>query len=227
MKIGITTSETSYSNYPKWIVGNDAIEIVELSFEKYNLNSLTDCDGLVLSGGVDIMPENIDYANAPKEFYPIRDQFEKEVLELALKEKMPILGICRGLQLINMYFGGDLTLDLAEKNISHKKGELDKIHTIAVDKNSQFFQIVGQNKGEVNSAHHQAISQLAKGLNIACISADGVIEAIELNELNDQFLLAVQWHPERMSDQNSSFTKNIRSAFLEAASNYRIQNINA
>jgi putative glutamine amidotransferase len=225
MKIGITTSETSFANYPKWIKGDDDIEIIELSFEEKNIHSLAECDGLVLSGGVDIMHSNTDYENAPNQFYPKRDQFEKEILELALKEKMPILGICRGLQLINVYFGGDLTLDLAEKNFSHKKGELDKIHFVEVDKNSKLFQIIVQEKGEVNSAHHQAINQLANCLNITAISEDGVIEAVELKDINNPFLIAVQWHPERMLDQNSPFTKNIRGAFLEAASEYRIKNI--
>ncbi len=219
MKIGITTSETSFANYPKWIKGDDDIEIIELSFEKYDIISSVKCDGIVLTGGVDVMPSNVDYENAPSQFYPVRDQFEKEILALALLEKKPILGICRGLQLINLYFGGDLILDLGEKNLTHKKGETDRIHTINIDKNSKLFDIIGQEKGEVNSAHHQAINHLANCLNISAIDDGGIIEAVELNGEFNQFLVAVQWHPERMLDQNSPFTKNIRKAFLKAISN--------
>lgn len=219
MKIGITTSETSFANYPKWIKGDDDIEIIELSFEKYDILSSAKCDGIVLTGGVDVMPTNIDYENAPSQFYPLRDQFEKEILALALLEKKPILGICRGLQLINLYFGGDLILDLGGKNLTHKKGETDRIHSINICKNSKLFDIIGQEKGEVNSAHHQAINQLANCLNISAIDDGGIIEAVELNGEFNQFLVAVQWHPERMLDQNSPFTKNIRKAFLKAISN--------
>lgn len=223
MKIGITTSEISYANYPNWIKGVDEIEIIELSYEKYNLVSLAECDGVVLTGGVDIMPENTNYQNAPKLFYPKRDQFEKEILELALFEKKPILGICRGLQLINLYFGGDLILDLGKKNLAHKKGEVDKINIVNVNTNSLLYHIIGQEKGEVNSAHHQAINQLANCLNISAVSDDGVIEAIEYKDKMSDFMVAVQWHPERMQNQNSPFTKNIRKAFLEAALKYSIR----
>jgi putative glutamine amidotransferase len=214
MKIGITTSETSFENYPKWIKGTDDIEIIELSYETNDLLSLTECDGIVLTGGVDIMPESIEYDNAPQQFYPLRDKFEKEILALALLEKKPILGVCRGLQLINLYFGGDLILDLGPKNQTHKKGETDRIHSINIDKNSNLYQIVGQEAGEVNSAHHQAINRLAKCLNISAISSDGVVEAVECKPEIHPFLLAVQWHPERMKNQKSPFTKNIREAFL-------------
>jgi putative glutamine amidotransferase len=218
MKIGITTSETSYANYPKWIKGSDDIEIIELSYQKYNLDSFALCDAVVLTGGIDIMPENTNYDNAPAAFNEARDQFESEVLRLALYEKKPVLGICRGLQLINNHFGGDLYLDLAEKNDAHKKGKEDKIHEVYLDTNSLLFEITGQEKGRVNSAHHQSINQLADCLRVSAASGDGVVEAIELKDKTNQFLLAVQWHPERMNDQNSPFTKNIREAFLNTVS---------
>lgn len=222
MKIGITTSETSFHNYPKWIKGEDEIEIIELSYETHNLNDLKKCDGVVFSGGVDICPQNPEYENAPKLFNTVRDQFETEILRLALEQKMPILGICRGLQLINNYFGGDLQLDLGLKNNAHKKGKYDKIHEIYLDQKSQLFQITGQEKGFVNSAHHQAINNLANCLNIAAASLDGVIEAVELKDVSSQFLMAVQWHPERLEPADSPFSKNIREAFLKHISQQKI-----
>ncbi len=219
MKIGLTLSEANYSNYPVWLKGQEDIDIIELSFEKYNTDDVAICDGIVFTGGVDIMPENPDYKNAPLYFNSIRDKFESEVLKLAIEHKKPILGICRGLQLINTFLGGDLNLDLDEKNLIHKRDTEDKMHQVFVDKNSVLFEIVGEEMGEVNSAHHQSINQLAKGLIISATSADGEIEAVELGHLSEQFLIAVQWHPERMINQNSPFTKNIREAFLKRINN--------
>src|SRR5436190_24344952 len=113
MKIGITFSESNYANYPKWIKGDDKnIEIVELSYEKNNYQHVSTCDALVFTGGIDMEPVgNTDYPNAPSEFNVARDKFEIEVLRLAFQQKKPILGICRGLQLINVFKGGTLHLD--------------------------------------------------------------------------------------------------------------------
>jgi putative glutamine amidotransferase len=217
VKIGITVSEVNYSNYPKWLIGDDNIEIIELSFENNNIGDLINCDGLVLTGGVDIKPDKADYANAPKYFYPERDEFETKVLLKALDLKIPILGICRGLQLINVNFGGTLILDLGEnENEIHKRGDTDKIHEIYLDENSLLYKITQNGNGSVNSAHHQAVDKLGLGLKIAAKSPNGVVEAVELDNSEDQFLLAVQWHPERMTDQENPFTKNIREAFLNS-----------
>ncbi|MBP6755700.1 MAG: gamma-glutamyl-gamma-aminobutyrate hydrolase family protein [Bacteroidia bacterium] len=218
MKIGITFSETNYINYPRWIKGNDStIEIIELSYEENNLFDLKNCDAVVFTGGIDMDPiEKIEYANAPKEFNLARDQFEMAVLEKTLEARKPILGICRGLQLINVYLGGTLHLDNGEtKNKVHKKEAEDKIHPIQVEKNSLFYSIVKQEIGEVNSAHHQSIDKLGLGLKAVAHTEDGVIEVIESKNPEEQFLLAVQWHPERMSDLESPFSKNIRKSFIE------------
>lgn len=216
MKIGITFSEINYENYPKWIVGNDNVEMIHFSYEKNNIEDLAKCNGIVFSGGVDIKPENINYENAPRKFYPERDDFEERILEKSLELKIPILGICRGLQLINVYFGGSLILDLGEtENEIHKKGIADKTHDIEIREDSLLFNISGKTKGEVNSAHHQAVDKLGLGLKSVAESQNGVIEALELENLQDQFLLAVQWHPERMEDQNNPLKKNIREAFLK------------
>lgn len=216
MKIGITMSETNNANYPKWIKGNDTIEIIELSFEENNINEVITCDGIVLTGGVDICPdENCEYPNAPQNFNKKRDEFEKEVLRLSLETKKPILGICRGLQLINWYSGGTLHLDLGNKNNEiHKKGFEDKTHEVFVEKNSILHKIVKEDSGITNSAHHQAVNKLGENLKSVAFTNDGTIEAIELENPNEQFLIAVQWHPERMENQESPFSKNIRQAFL-------------
>ncbi|WP_396169878.1 gamma-glutamyl-gamma-aminobutyrate hydrolase family protein [Flavobacterium sp.] len=218
IRIGITFSESNYVNYPLWIKGNDSsISIIELSYHTNNLQDVSLCDAIVFSGGIDMDPlGNIVYANAPKKFNLARDQFELAVLQKALEEQKPILGICRGLQLINVFLGGTLHLDNGEAiNKIHRKEHEDKIHKIKVVKDSSFHSIVQQENGLVNSAHHQSIDILGPGLKAVAYSEDGVIEAIESSNPKKQFLIAVQWHPERMTDLENPFCKNIREALLE------------
>ena len=218
MKIGLTFSESNYANYPRWIKETDStIEIIELSYEVNNLQDVALCDAIIFTGGIDMDPiKKVAYANAPKEFNLARDRFEMAVLAKALDEKKPILGICRGLQLINVYWGGSLHLDNGEdKNKIHRRESEDKIHRIQVEKDSLFYSIVQQEFGNVNSAHHQSIDVLGLGLKAVAHSEDGVIEVIESANPDEQFLLAVQWHPERMEDLESPFSKNILRALLE------------
>ncbi len=225
LKIGITQSETNYANYPQWIKGQDDIDIIELSYDRNNFEDVALCDGVVLTGGIDSHPKfyladfDLNYPRAPKEFAIYRDEFELAVLDLAIQQKKPVLGICRGLQLINIFFGGTLLLDVGNNNIAThvKMNNIDKEHTVSVEKDSLFFDIVHQKEGIVNSAHHQAIDMLGKKLKAVAYSNDNLIEAIELKNADNAFLLAVQWHPERMSDPEHPFTKNIRKAFLEAS----------
>ena len=226
LKIGITQSETNYADYPRWIKGQDDIEIIELSYDLNNIQDVALCDGIVLSGGIDSHPKfylddfDLNYPRAPKEFAIFRDEFELTVLDLALQQKKPVLGICRGLQVINVFFGGTLLLDIGDRNIGFhaKTNNIDKQHAVFVEKDSLFFNIVQQEKGTVNSAHHQAIDVLGGQLKAVAFSDDNFIEAIELVDVKKPFFLAVQWHPERMMPQENPFTKNIRQAFLTASS---------
>jgi putative glutamine amidotransferase len=222
MKIGLTFSETNFHNYPKWIKENDEnIEIIVLSYEENNLEAVTNCDAVVLTGGIDMKPiEKVAYENAPSAFNVPRDLFETEVLKLCLEQKKPILGICRGLQLINVYKGGTLHLDNGKtQNEIHKKEEFDKTHPIRVEEDSLFYKIVNQKKGEVNSAHHQSIDKLGMDLKATAFSEDGVIEVIESTNPEKQFILGVQWHPERMNDFENPFSKNIRTALINTICN--------
>lgn len=227
MKIGLTYtgSEKKHLNYVNWLKGNDAIEVVELSYPKNNFpegmplaKELQSCDALVFSGGIDVHPSiyknpKLDYENAD-EFDLKRDEFEIDAFKIAQEKKMPVLGICRGLQLINCILGGNLKQDLGELNKTHKGGP-DKIHSINVEVNSLLENIVHIKNGNVNSAHHQAINELGQGLKINARAEDGTIEGVERNENGKPFLLAVQWHPERMEDKQSPLSKNIRNRFIE------------
>src|SRR5438105_15125407 len=128
MNIGLTYtgSEEKHINYVNWLKQNDNINIVTLSAEtKENKGSISDCDALVLSGGIDVHPgyynsNNFVYPNMPQQFYEKRDAFEISVFADARKRKLPVLGVCRGMQLINCILGGSLQQDLAAKNSIHK-----------------------------------------------------------------------------------------------------------
>jgi putative glutamine amidotransferase len=209
MKIGLTYTGTDWKheNYVKWLTGEDAdIEVVRLDVELGNLHDMQDCDGLVLSGGVDIDPElydgGVEYAKAPVDGWQTeRDLFEQATLLMAWERGLPVLGVCRGLQLINVSLDGTLVQDLGVTGdeVHENVMGVDKQHPVYVVAGSLLAVVAGREEGVVNSAHHQAIDRLGEGLKINCRAADGTIEGIEWADREGRpFLLGVQWHPERM-----------------------------
>ena len=224
--IGVTVTEARYENYPKWIKDDDAdIEIIELSAENQNWDQIEDCDGILLTGGIDMHPQFYDsaerhYPFAPVTFNTQRDEFEMHVFETALNLEHPILAICRGHQLVNVALGGNLIQDLGQGNEIHKRGELDKQHEVKTEPGSLLQQISGD-AGHINSAHHQAVDHLSDELIANCVSPDGVVEGAEWKDKEGKpWLLTVQWHPERILDKETNpFSKNIREAFIKAVRN--------
>ena len=227
IKIGLTFSETRYANYPKWILGEAYnIEIVELHWEKHSSDevwdAVEDCDGIVLTGGVDIHPEfyeneRLQFPNGDGVFNKERDEFEMHVFETALNFKKPILGICRGLQLINVALGGDLIQDLEEAGkLNHRRmNDKDDVHEVSIVEGSLLHSIVNSTTGKVNGVHHQAIGRLSDELIVSATSPDGVIEAVEWKDKEDEaWMLCVQWHPERMTAGAAVSTK-VREVFLK------------
>lgn len=167
-------------------------------------------DGLVLTGGHDLSPHL--YKQEPRqsigEILPDRDQFEMALLSQAIKQGKPVLGICRGLQLINVYYGGTLYQDLSENEqivLQHNQRTPGKhaTHQILIEANTRLEQIL-EGQTMVNSFHHQAINQLGQGLQVSARSNDQVIEAIEAESDN---ILAVQWHPELSIESNPASIK--------------------
>lgn len=228
LTIGITNTSSHYSNYPRWIKGGDtSIKILQL--QHGNLDDLKLCDGIVLSGGIDTHPtfynnKRIDYPNAPNQFDAARDEFEISIFKYALEHTIPVLAICRGMQLVNSALGGDLIQDIEEigKPDHRREGESDRLHEIKVLKDSFLYEITETENGIVNSAHHQAIRIIADDLIVSAFSKDGVAEAAEWkNKNNKPFLLCVQWHPERLVSpvKENPFEKNIRKEFLNAVKN--------
>lgn len=229
IRIGLTVTEARHENYPAWIKGGDEnIEIVELSWEKQNWDDIEDCDGIVLSGGVDTCPrfyenERTDYPNKPDSWNEKRDEFEMHVFETALNFDHPVLAICRGLQLVNVALGGDLIQDLEEagKNDHRRHNDVDGQHAVTIKSGSLLNEVSGNTSGNINSAHHQAVGRISDELMVSGVSPDGVVEAIEWKvKEGEPWLLAVQWHPERMLDKESNpLSKNIREKFIEAVKN--------
>jgi putative glutamine amidotransferase len=217
--IGITDCE-KYSNYEKWILAEPDVMVIQLGAKFSNSQDVEKCNGILITGGEDIHPgfygKEINYPNAPSEFEIARDEFEIEIFKRAQQNKLPVLGICRGLQLINCVLGGTLKQDLGKLNDTHTRvSKDDKIHEVTIDASSMLFRISNVSTQNVNSSHHQSIDKLGEGLKINCVAEDGTIEGIEGPNLNDQFLLAVQWHPERMLDQSNPLSKNIKKSFLQ------------
>jgi len=160
-------------------------------------------DGLILSGGHDVSPYNYGQEPSQKlgETFPERDTYEMILLEESKKRNIPILGICRGSQLINVAAGGTLYQDLSLipgnilKHNQVAKPTL-KTHMIKIEENSVIASIFGK-ETMVNSFHHQAIDKVADEFRIVARASDGVIEAIEHKTY--KFLVAVQWHPEMLA----------------------------
>lgn len=201
------------------------VEVVKLSFHDKNAAEVKSCDGILFSGGEDVHPSLYGKPEFVEEYglkdiIPDRDQFEYEVIKKALEEKKPVLGICRGLQLINVYLGGTLLPDIPSLSKSTAHGKIsgqDQIHEIRVESLSMLHDITGQEKGQVNSAHHQGVDKPAGNLKISAFSEPSVVEAMEWkNPFNKSWLLLVQWHPERMQDPSSPFSGNLKKAFLKA-----------
>ena len=227
-KIGISYTTTNFPYYWNWFNAADLqeVELVRLSFEEKNEEDIKECDGFILTGGIDIEPSlykgKPDYALAPDSFQKERDLFEEKIYRYAKEHALPLLGICRGFQLVNVLEGGKLVQDLGKSNEQHKKETTDKEHEIAVVKNSYLFDWTHQAVGRVNSAHHQAITEQVLSpafmANAFSFDEEKIIEGFEYRDKsNKPFLLCVQWHPERMKDREQNpFSKKIKEHFIAA-----------
>lgn len=162
-------------------------------------------DGLVLTGGADLNP--LWYGEEPIQALqavdPVRDLYELKLLKLAADRNIPVLGICRGEQLMNVAFGGTLYQDIPSQHPGHPVKHVQNMpgesvsHNLSIAPGSQLAAITGQSGLMVNSLHHQAVKTLAPGFRAVAFAADSVIEAIEA--WPDRPMLGVQWHPESLT----------------------------
>ncbi len=169
--------------------------------------------GLVLTGGTDVDPALYGQTRAPETDAPDneRDRSELRLLEQAAKRDLPVFAICRGLQILNVFFGGTLQQHLPE-TAGHRCRPADKgqpVHSVSIEPDSLLAAGCECRTLDVNSRHHQAVDRLGSGLRVTAKAPDGVIEAIE--PVDKLVVLAVQWHPEdqvfRYSEQLRLFTR--------------------
>ncbi len=214
-----------YENYLKWIQQRSAIDVIKLCHADNNLEQLKQCDGVILTGGEDVHPRfygKPEYENEYRldDFDIARDEFEMKVIDYTQRNELPLLGICRGLQIVNVFFGGTLIPDIPSfgkpYHTKYEEGK-DRTHHVEVVKNSFLESVTGVLQGEVNSAHHQSIEKAGENLVVNATSSDGIVEGLaRKKKVGAPFLLLVQWHPERMADQTSPFSKNIRDSFIDS-----------
>ena len=184
---------------------------------------ISNVDGLILSGGHDVDPAFYGEEPSQKlgEIFPERDRFDFELIKCAKEKNIPILGICRGYQIINVYHGGSLYQDLSYNKdcyVKHWQAHSPKLvtHSVKLDTDSILYKLFNENEIRVNSFHHQIIKDVGKGFKVTATAKDGVIEAIESTEY--KYLVGVQWHPEML---HSSVYKmnNIFKSLIEEATN--------
>lgn len=234
--IGISSSVIvdeagSFAGYKRAYVNKDYVDavvraggvplIIPFSTDKEVIISQAQLiDGLILSGGHDISPYNYGQEPSQKigETFPERDTYEMILLEESKKRNIPILGICRGFQLINVAAGGTLYQDLSlipGNILKHNQvsNPTLKTHKVEIKENSFISSIFGK-ETMVNSFHHQVINKVANDFIVVAKASDGVVEAIEHKTY--KFLVAVQWHPEMLA-VNCEKARELFSKFVEEA----------
>ncbi len=196
------------------IIYNSAVPVLLPTVQpsRQIINSFVDrIDGLILGGGDDISPTTYgEQPLWPSLNYPLRDQFETAMVYAMLKAHKPILGICRGCQMLNVALGGSLYQNIYQqihrKLINHENTD----HQVFLKSGSHLFKILGRSC-EVNSRHHQAIRRLGKHLKVVARAADSIVEGVENQTAS---LQGVQWHPENLW-QTDSKQNQLFKAFLE------------
>lgn len=217
-----------YANYVTALERMDlATLLVTPAHSKESVRTIVGgCGGLVISGGADIDPGRYGEEPIPElgRVSPARDAMELLALEAALELGMPVMGICRGHELLNVYFGGTLYQDIGTQVpgvITHDQtaewGEHH--HEVRVEPGSRLHAALDEEHIQINSFHHQAVKDVAPGLAVTAVAEDGLIEAIESTA--HDWVVGVQWHPERYearaptTDPNRLLLRAFRSAIRE------------
>ena len=170
--------------------------------------ALKKIDILLLPGGVDVAPERYGEERSPKlgEVNLERDAFEYRILTEAVRLRKPVLGICRGVQVLNVFLGGTLYQDLPSEYPDTSVNHWDAPHRIMVKRDSRLYRLLGEEAVEVNSFHHQAVKQLAPGLRVSAYATDGTVEAVECDSLP---IVGVQFHPELLTIKGDTLFLNL------------------
>jgi len=215
MKIALSVSQKekskgSESPYFRALIecGARPDEVVVVSAHESPAVKASDYDGVLFSGGEDVDPmfyqEKTKYESVHAN--RVRDEFEFALLDAAMARRLPILGICRGIQMINVKFGGTLIQDIrSDTNLEREHRQpgsrTERTHNVTVTEPGSALAGAVSGSCRVNSLHHQAIKRLGRGLKVTAHSEDGLVEAVEAAE-DYPFLMAVQWHPEELVDHS-------------------------
>lgn len=210
MRIAIVGKKTETINYVEYVKGLDLEPCVTL-----NPREIAVCGALLLPGGGDITPAFFGEKNrGSKNIDTELDILQLQALDLAVKKKLPVLGICKGLQIINVGLGGTIIQDMPTADL-HKYKEGDQYHATVIAGGSWLYGLYGAGC-IVNSAHHQSIGRLGNGLKaVQFCPDDGCIEAISHSTLP---ILGVQWHPERIDEGKAMLSgQKVLSCFVSLA----------
>ena len=214
-----------YENYTDALTSLGGSPLVIPPFSKENANTLYAlmdlCDGYLFTGGGDIEPSFYNESRIPEcgKSSLERDEFELLAFSYAMSTGKPILGICRGCQLMNVALGGTLCQDIPTSYKAALRHTSDSIadptlHEIDIPVESPIFKIAGAPRVKINSFHHQCVDRLGDGLQVLATSTDGIPEGVYLD--GDRYLIGVQWHPER-SYKSEAFDAGIFYSLIEAA----------
>lgn len=226
LRIALSSSSENYEN---WIKRSDSLA-TPVDFKGMPVDSaewlLESCDALLLTGGEDVVPARYGMPGDSSrcETNPSRDTLEIALIRKAMKLKMPILGVCRGQQILNVAMGGTLIVDIpadVPSAIVHRCDDYNNCnHPVRIDTTSSLFKITRAAGGIVNTNHHQAVKYISSAFRAVAWSEDGIIEAIEYGSPEgNPFLQAVQWHPERMDPMNPLSTS-LMNSFLDASKRF-------
>lgn len=202
------------------------VPIVLPNMEKEGIDSIANLiDGLLLTGGGDIDPTL--FGEEPHRslgsIVPERDEFEIELIKKMLEQNKPILGICRGAQIMSIASGGDMYQDIYGQIetplIQHdqRAPRTHASHYVQLAKGTVLQHLIGKDRIKVNSFHHQAVRNIPEGYQVSGIASDGIIEAFESQ--NHSFVMGLQWHPECLITKNDPPSVAIFQGFMEACKN--------
>jgi putative glutamine amidotransferase len=216
-----------YEEYSRAITGSGgAPALIPVAQNRDSLKSLfSRLDGLLLSGGPDVNPRH--YSEAPGrglgEVDDALDRMELAAARLASRMQLPVLAICRGIQVLTVALGGSLFQDIGEQveaalNHLQKADKSTNTHRITISADSRLHEIVRSRRIWVNGKHHQAVQRPGAGLRVVALAEDGVVEAVE--DPQHPFFIGVQWHPEGTWTADR-YSRRLFAAFVAAASEAR------
>lgn len=233
VKIGITTGfhegesarymRLDVRNYEAIINSGGCPLILAETSEEDTLNEyITSIEGLLLTGGGDLDPKHYgEEMDGSVRIDERRDAFELLLYQKAMEKGIPILGICRGIQIINVAAGGTLNQHIEHHNRIDDEGN-PRFHNVNIVENTSLHRIFGVPALETNTVHHQSVKSTAPGFRVSAVSGDGTIEAIEYEK---DFVIGVQWHPEELY-RTQNINRKLFDALVSSSSLFKQRNEN-